>query len=615
MKIRVADYLASRLVEEGIVDCFSVTGGGAMHLNDAFGHRKGLRVTYNHHEQACAIAAESYARLTQRIAAVCVTSGPGGTNALTGVLGGWLDSIPMLVFSGQVKYSTTIASTDLPLRQLGDQEYNIVDSVRPMTKYCAMVTDVDRIAYHFEKALYIATHGRPGPCWLDIPLNVQAAIVDTDSLLHFDPDHDDFGSGCGPLRLQERVQCVEDAAVDEVFAAIQAAKAPVILAGGGIRTAKAYESFLEAIDCMGIPVCTAWNAHDLLPDEHPLYAGRPGTVGTRGGNFVLQNADLLISLACRMNIRQISYNWENFAPNAYKIAVDIDAAELAKPTVAIDMPIHADVRDFLDAVIRSGKQIAPREHAAWLEWCKGVNDRFPATLPAVNSSGSPLNPYGFIDVLSSHVPNDWSIVASNGSACVIGFQAWRVKSGQRLYTNSGCASMGYGLPAALGAAIARHGDPVLCLEGDGSLMMNLQELETVAYNRLNVKLVIINNDGYHSIRQTQTNTFDAHFTGVDEQSGVGFPRWEAIARAFDLPFYRIGDGDELTDTIDGFLASEGPAVLEAVVDTGQFFEPKLGSKRLPDGSMVSPSLEDMSPFIPDDEMRAVKASLAEALGE
>lgn len=615
MKVRVADYLAGRLVEEGISDCFSVTGGGAMHLNDAFGHRQGLKVTYNHHEQACAIAAESYARLTQRVAAVCVTSGPGGTNALTGVLGGWLDSIPMLIFSGQVKFSTTIVSTDVPLRQLGDQEFNIVDAVRPMTKYCAMVTDPLRAAYHFEKALYVATHGRPGPCWLDIPLNVQAAIVDTDELIHFDPDHDDLGSGVEPLKAQERVDSVDDDVVSRVFEAIRASKAPVILAGGGIRTAKAYDEFLRAVECLGVPVCTAWNAHDLLPDDHALYAGRPGTVGTRGGNFVLQNADLLISLACRMNIRQISYNWENFAPKAYKIAVDIDSAELAKPTLSIDLPVHADVRDFLNAVIRCGDRVDPEEHADWLAWCKDVNGRFPATLPAVDSPSAPLNPYRFVDMLSDCVPEGWSVVASNGSACVIGFQAWQVKRGQRLYTNSGCASMGYGLPAALGAAVARRGEPVVCLEGDGSLMMNLQELETVAYNKLNVKLVIINNDGYHSIRQTQTNTFNANFTGVDEKSGVGFPSWEGIAGAFGLPYFRVDGSGAIEPTIDAFLGAEGPVVLEAVVDTGQFFEPKLGAKRLPDGSMVSPSLEDMSPFISDEEMHEVKESLAEVLGE
>lgn len=614
MAIRVADYIANWLIAHGITDCFCVTGGGAMHLNDALGNNPGMYVTYNHHEQACAIAAEGYARLTQRIAVVNVTSGPGGTNAMTGVLGGWLDSIPMLVLSGQVKYETTIASTDVPLRQLGDQEYNIVDSVRPMTKYCSMVTDPSRIAYHLEKALYVATNGRPGPCWLDIPLNVQGAMVEEDQLLHFDLEHDDLGSGRTPLLKQEKVASVNAETVKKVFDLIRRAKRPVILAGGGVRTAKAYDEFLAAIDAMGIPVCTGWNAHDLLPDEHPLYVGRPGTVGLRGGNLVVQNADLLISLACRMNIRQISYNWENFAPKAYKVAVDIDSAELVKPTLSIDLPIHADVKDFLAKVASCGTCADVREHGDWLSWCKMVNEKFPATLPAQDAPSEPMNPYAFMDVLSAAAPEGQAVVASNGSACVVGFQAWRMKEGQRLFTNSGCASMGYGLPAAEGVAVALKGEPVICLEGDGSLMMNLQELETVAYNHLNIKLVIINNDGYHSIRQTQTNTFDSRFCGVDEKSGVGLPKWEGIARAFGIPFRRVTSLDAADEAVATFLAVDGPAILEAAVSTSQFFEPKLGSKRLPDGTMVSPSLEDMSPFIPDEEMAALMFELEEKTG-
>lgn len=615
MTIRVADYIANWLVSKGITDCFCVTGGGAMHLNDALGNHPDMHVTYNHHEQACAIAAEGYARLTQKIAVVNVTSGPGGTNAMTGVLGGWLDSIPMLVLSGQVKYETTIASTDIPLRQLGDQEYNIIASVKPMTKYCVMVTDPNRIAYHLEKALFIATNGRPGPCWLDIPLNVQGTIIDEAELIHFDPKHDDFGSGKEPLLKQEQVKPVDQKIISHIFELIHKAKRPVILAGGGIRTGKAYDEFIPAIEKMGIPVCTAWNAHDLIPDEYPLYAGRPGTVGLRGGNLVVQNADLLISLACRMNIRQISYNWENFASKAYKVAVDIDSAELEKPTLSIDLPIHADIKDFLHKIIKSNESVFPDEHAGWIKWCKAVNKKFPATMPATNAESSPMNPYLFIDKLSSISSDGEAIVASNGSACVIGFQTWHVKKAQRLFTNSGCASMGYGLPAAIGVAVARQGKSVLCLEGDGSLMMNLQELETVAYNRFNIKLVVINNDGYHSIRQTQTNTFNSRFCGVDKDSGVGFPKWKRIAAAFELPYYQVCSVNNCDDIISEFLSQEGPAVLEAIVSKKQFFEPKLGSRKLPDGTMLSPSLEDMSPFIAEEEMNNLLQSLGELTDE
>ena len=596
--MRLADYIADFLVDNGIHDAFSVVGGGAMFLNDALGHKDGLKVTYNHHEQACAIAAEGYARLTQRIAALCVTTGPGGTNALTGVLGGWLDSIPMLVVSGQVKFTTTVASTDVPVRQLGDQEWHIVDTVRDMTKYAVMVTEPSEIAYHLEKALWLSTHGRPGPTWIDVPINVQSAQVDPDSLAHFDPESE----GVDSLPRWERAGRAHESDLDDLFDLIDGAEAPVILAGGGIRTGRAYDEFRRFVDLAGIPVCTAWNAHDLLPDEHPLYAGRPGTVGTRGGNFVIQNADLVISLACRMNIRQISYNWENFAKNAKLVAVDIDSAELEKPTLDVAVPIHADIKQFLEVAIDKAQQRKLRSHGAWVEWCRSVNDRYPACLPEYRQIATPVNPYVFFDELSRQLPQGQVTVASNGAACVCSFQAMRVKEGQRLFTNSGVASMGYGLPAALGAAVALDGASVICVEGDGSLMMNLQELETVAYNKLNMKLVILNNDGYHSIRQTQTNTFNANFCGLDPESGVGFPQWERVAHAFGLPYIRIDSTDGLEEGVSALLASEGPIVCEVVVGHEQNFEPKLSSRRLSDGTIVSPSLEDMSPFLDEAEL-------------
>ena len=597
--MRVADYMAQFIVGYGITDLFSVVGGGAMHLNDAFGHHGGLHVTYNHHEQACAMAAESYARLTGRIAAVCVTTGPGGTNAITGVLGGWLDSIPMLVISGQVKFTTTVASCpELGLRQLGDQEWHIVDTVRDMTKYAVMVTDPLRVSYHLEKALYAATHGRPGPCWVDVPLNVQAAEIDLDDLVHFDASRE----GVGSLPAREYPEPVSAAIVSDLFARVHAAKAPVILAGGGIRTAHAYDEFRSFIAKLQIPVCTAWNAHDLMADDDELYAGRPGTVGTRGGNFVIQNADLVISLACRMNVRQVSYNWENFARGAYLVAVDIDEAELAKPTLSIDLPIHADIRDFLGVANRHPECFDRSEHQSWHEFCQNLNRRYPADLPAYKERRTPVNPYYFLDVLSRRLPADQVTVTSNGAACVCSFQTMRIKQGQRLFTNSGVASMGYGLPAAVGAAVARGGGSVLCIEGDGSIMMNLQELETISYNGLNVKVVILNNDGYHSIRQTQTNTFNANFCGVDKDSGVGSPNWGRVAAAFDLPFVRIDSTDGLTAAIDALLATDGPVVCEAVVGHEQNFEPKLSSRRLDDGTIISPSLEDMSPFLSREEM-------------
>lgn len=577
---RLADYMADFLVEHDMTQQFTVTGGGAMHLNDAFGHRSGLHCTYNHHEQACAIAAEGYTRATGKLCSVCVTTGPGGTNALTGVLGSWLDSIPMFVISGQVKFSTTVASCpDLHLRQLGDQEFSIVDCVKSMTKYAVMVTDPNEIRYHMEKALYLATHGRPGPVWLDIPINVQAAKIDTDALSGYNAEEE-------PLKP-------DPAQLDELVRRVRAAKRPVILAGEGIRIAGEKESFLALADAWRIPVVTAWNAHDLMADDNPWYCGRPGTVGTRGGNFVVQNADLVLSLGCRMNIRQISYNWENFAKNAYLAYVDIDAAELNKPTLSVDLKIHADLRDVLPLL----GQTKVGEHDKWLAWSRKVNEKYPADLPEYYSKKSPINPYVFMRRLSEQFAEDETVVSANGSACVCGFQAMRIRGHQRIFTNSGCASMGYGLPAAVGAAVGLGGKRVVCLEGDGSIQMNLQELQTCVHNRLNIKLIWLNNEGYHSIRQTQTNTFHANFCGVSKENGVSFPAAEKIAAAYGIPYLKADNLDTLDETIARLFETDGMVILEAVLDKEQFFAPKLSSKSLPDGTIVSPSLEDMYPFL------------------
>lgn len=435
MKKKLANYVADFLVEHGVQHMFTLTGGGAMHLNDAFGHKDGLTCIYNHHEQACAIAAEGYTRLTGRVAAVCVTSGPGGTNAMTGVLGGWLDSIPMFVVSGQVKRETTTWATDVPLRQLGDQEFQIISAVSSMTKYAHMVTEPDEIRYHLEKAWYLCQNGRGGPVWLDIPLDVQASVIETEELKGFDPRE---------LEKPEH-PVYEEKLTGEILEKIRGAKRPVVFAGTGIRLGKAYEEFLAVIEKLGIPVVTAWNAHDVLWNVHPLYCGRPGTVGTRGGNFVVQNSDLLLVLGCRLNIRQISYNYKDFAPGAFKIIVDIDANELRKPTVKADLPVHADVKDVLRSILATDYAGATEEQQEWLAWCREIDARYPAVLPQYYDEKKPLNPYVFMDRLSQVMEENEVVITGNGSACVISFQALQLKKGQRLFTNSGCAAMGYGL--------------------------------------------------------------------------------------------------------------------------------------------------------------------------
>ncbi len=595
MEIRVADYIAEFLADHGMKDCFMVTGGGAMHLDDAIGHNERIHCVFDHHEQACAIAAEGYTRMTGKLAAVCVTSGPGGTNAITGVMGGWLDSIPMFVLSGQVKRETTIgAYPELNLRQLGDQEFDIVSSVKNMTKYAVSVYVPREIAYHLEKAYYLALEGRRGPVWLDIPLDVQGAKIDTDELLHFDPKAE------RPWDVPE----IKDSVIEMLTAKLKASKSPLVLAGTGINPGGAREKLLKFLEKYKIPAVTAWNANDTVAFDNPYFAGMPGTVGTRPGNFAVQNADLLISLGCRMNIRMIGYNHFDFAKNAFKAAVDIDERELHKPTLRLDLPIHGDLNEFLDKMLAQDYEPAS-QHEKWVSWCRSLVEKYPSVREGMHGDGL-INPYVFIDKLFGELKCDDRIICGNGSACVITFQAAKIKQGQRMFTNSGCAAMGYGFPAALGVAVSDNSKRTVCIDGEGSFMMNLQELATVVQNKLNLKIFIINNNGYLSIRQTQTNLFKPPLIGVDHESGVGFPDFKKLADAFGLEYRRLDSEKDAEGIIREVLEGEGPVICEAVVDPTQNFEPKSSSKVLPDGRIVSPSLDDMAPFLDRSEYEGVK---------
>ncbi|MBQ9802088.1 MAG: thiamine pyrophosphate-binding protein [Clostridia bacterium] len=597
MKQRVADYVADFLLSHGICHCFTVTGGGAMYLNDALGHKEGLDCVYQHHEQACAIAAEGYTRLTGRLAAVCVTSGPGGTNALTGVLGGWLDSIPMLILSGQVKRAHLAKNCPVSgLRQLGDQEFDIVGSALGMTKYAVTVLDPKDIAYHLEKAYRLATFGRGGPVWLDLPLDVQGATVETDALRHYTPE----------AELLPQAPPFHRETARDILQKIKAAKAPLLLVGTGVRLGGAVSQLRALINKLQIPVVTAWNAGDTVAFENPHFAGMPGTVGTRAGNFAVQNCDLLLSLGCRLNIRTVGHNRGEFAKNAYRIIVDIDEKELKKPTIMPDLPICADVREVIDRLLQED-YVPSAAHAAWVNFCRALVTRYPAApVSDRESADAPLNPYTFLDCLFDHLLPTDHIICGNGSACVMTFQAAKVKEGQRMFTNSGCAAMGYGLPAAIGAAF---GDPrcrTVCIDGDGSIMMNLQELATVAYHRLNIKIVLLNNGGYHSIRQTQRNLFSAPFVGINAESGLGFPDFEIVARAFGIGYARVRSACDLQKQLDTVLKAEGPVLFEVIVDPTKDFAPKSSTKKLPDGRLVSPALEDMAPFLSGEELDAAR---------
>lgn len=591
--MKLSDYVANKVVELGVKHVFMVTGGGAMHLNHSLGTHKDLECIFNHHEQACAIGAEAYYRVNNQLPLVNVTSGPGGTNAITGVYGAFVDSIGMVVISGQVKYETTVRSTGLPLRQYGDQELDIEELVRPVTKYCAMVTDPQTIRYHLEKAFYLAKSGRPGPCWLDIPLNVQGAQIDPETLPGFDP-----------AEIQEPWKKADLLkASQKILEKIQAAKRPVVLAGSGVRLSGAYKQFIGLVDKLEIPVVTAWNAHDAIWNDHPYYVGRPGTVGDRAGNFVVQNADLLLILGSRLNIRQVSYNWPSFAREAYKIWVDIDELELKKPNVRPDYPVVADLKDLLPALLQTDYQGPTADHKWWLDWSKERKNKFPIVIPEYWDNQK-VNPYCFMEKLFEQLPENRKVITGNGSACVTSFQAAYIKPGQRLWTNSGCATMGYDLPGAIGVNKATGGEMVVCLAGDGSIMMNLQELQTIAGSNLPIKIFLLNNSGYVSIFQTHRNFFGGVEVGGGPKSGVSFPSFEKISKAFDIPYQAAKNHGELEGAIKQTLEGSGPSLCEIFLDENVVFAPKLGAKQHPDGRITSPPLEDLSPFLARDELQS-----------
>jgi len=592
MKIKVSNYISAFLVEHGIDTMFTVTGGGAMHLNDAFGHQQGLKCFYNHHEQACAIAAEAYARLHNRIAAVCVTTGPGGTNAITGVVGGWLDSIPMLIISGQVRYDTTARGSGLNLRAMGDQEFDITKAVDCMTKYSEMVIDPNKIRYCLEKALKLAQSGRPGPCWLDIPMNVQGAYIETDDLVGYEGEEDEI-----------LPPSVSDETADKVLDLIAQSSRPVFNVGNGVRIAGAHEVFYRVANKLNIPVVTGWNSIDCIEDEHDLYVGRAGIMGDRPGNFAVQNSDLLLSVGSRLSIRQVGYNYQTWARAAKKIVVDIDSEELKKPNVNPDYPIWADAKDFLEALER---RIDARgfsfPKSEWHNICTDWKIKYPVVLPK-HYEDEQANVYAFIKELSSKLNEGTVTVVGNGSACVVGSHAYVIKKNQRFIINSAIASMGYDLPAAIGTAAAIAPDDVILITGDGSIQMNLQEIQTIIQNKMPIKTFMINNDGYHSIRQSQMNFFGAPLVGVGTDSGdLSFPDMSKLIPAYGMKYYRCDKNKELGKIIDEVLAQEGPVFCEIIVSPEQKFEPKASSKRLEDGSIVSAPLEDLAPFLPREEL-------------
>ena len=584
--MRVADYIWKTLADLGTRHVFLVTGGGAMHLNDALGREARIRYVCNLHEQACAMAAEGYARQSGMPGVICVTTGPGGTNALTGVMGAWLDSVPMVVISGQIKRATMITSCpDLKLRQLGDQEFNIVDAAKPMTKMAKTVMSVDEIAGTLATAWRLCQEGRPGPVWIDVPLDIQAAQMP-----------ESVPAPLSPTRA--------DGPVPNLAAALEllkTARRPAIVAGSGIRNAKAADLFLKAAEAWHIPVLTSISGIDLIPSDHGLFFGRPGILGERPANFILQNADLLLVLGTRMGLRIIGYAHDKLARAATRVMVDVDEAELRKPTFRVDVPVHADAGDFLRAALAALPALPAR--ADWLAYCRRVKARYPVILPAHRARTDYVSSYVLPEAVVRHAPADLTVVTSNGIAYTSTFQSIPVRKGMRMFSNEACASMGYGLPAAIGAAFAGGPDrTVACFEGDGSIQMNLQELQTLVTYRLPLKLFVYNNDGYLSIKTTQRAFFGGFFVGSEPGSGVRLPSLERLAAAYGLPYFRLANNRDLDATLPEVFATEGPVLVEVSLDPFEELGPKAASRKLPDGRMVSAPLEDMAPFLSREEL-------------
>ena len=599
-KIKLSDFVAKYLKEHhNVKHFFMVSGGGAMHLNDSLGRY--INYTANHHEQACAIAAEGYSRLKgDTLSVVNVTTGPGGLNTLNGVFGQWTDSVPVLYISGQVKTTTTMQHyPNMNVRQLGDQEVDIISVVKPLTKYAKMVTDKNKIKYHIDKAIYEATTGRFGPVWLDIPIDIQASIIEEDELVEFNSQNEKL-----------EVICQNDE-LEEVLNKFAIAKKPLIVCGHGIRLSNQIDNFYKLIEKLNVPVVTTFNGFDIMEDDNPFYIGRIGTVGQRAGNFALQNADCVLFLGTRNNIRQASYNYENFAKNAFKIVVDIDKNELYKPTVDVDLKINADLKTFIPQMLEklNDDNFKVSYSPKWLEFAQKLKNKysFYKTNEYQQNENEALNPYYFIHQLTNELDKNDIVIMANGSACVCTYQVAKVKKGQRYILNSGNASMGYDLPCAIGAAIKNLETKdsskrrIICIAGDGSIMMNLQELETIKYNKLPIKLFVLNNSGYSSIRQTQRNFFKGHMTGSGNDSGVSVPEFYNIAKGFNLNATKINKAKNLNAQIKEVLDFDGFILCEAILKEEYSFSPKLSSRKLDDGTMVSPSLEDMFPFISREE--------------
>lgn len=583
---RVADYIADFVESLGVSHVFLLPGGGAMHLNDAVGKHPRLEVVACHHEQAAAIAAEAYGRIQQNIGVAMVTTGPGATNAVTAVAGAWIESVPLLVLSGQVKRADLLRGS--PLRQKGVQEVDIVSIVRPITKYAVTVERPEDIRRELERATFLARTGRAGPVWIDVPLDVQGAPIDPTSLEGWQSD-----AAVAPV--------IDTAQLAQIRTLLENAERPLILAGHGVRLSGAAAAFRDWVEAMGVPVVTTWNALDLLPYDHPLYVGRPGVVALRAPNFAVQNADLLIAIGSRLDNIITAYAPRDFARHARKVVVDVDAHEIAKLDMPIDVAITSDAGDFIRALNTSARCERPQWLARCADWKAryGVNDGQP--FPTQGA----ISHFHFADALSDAVPADTLVsTGSSGLAVEVFYTVFRNRPGQRVFLTSGLGAMGYGLPAAIGACLANGRRPMVAVESDGSLQLNLQELATLRGQNLPICLVVMNNGGYASIRNTQRNYFESRFVGTGPEAGLWMPDLQELARTYELPYLRISDAAELVVGLAQAVTAPRPMIVEVMLQHDEVLAPKVAAVPQANGSMASMPLEDMSPLLPLEQLQA-----------
>jgi len=625
--MRLADYVMSFVAQQGVKHVFLLTGGGAMHLNDALARSQDLSFVCTHHEQAAAIAAENYSKATNNFGVVMVTTGPGGTNAITGVVGGWLDSTPMMVLSGQVKRADRMYLADgtkLGVRQRGSQEVDIVSIVKPVTKYAVTIVDPQSIRYHLEKAAHLARTGRPGPVWIDIPIDVQAAPIEPQSLKAFDPAELLAGGDIGSKQLLEKD-------IDELLERLGRAERPFIFAGNGVRVSGGAAAFEKLVRKLNIPVGLTWLAMDLLDDDDPLFVGRPGTVASRAANFALQNADFVLVIGTRLDPPLMGWDPKQFARGAYKVVVDIDPAELKKLEGGIDQAICADAREFIDLMIKelasnsarreramgasfggqAGEQVGAgidseqigKARSAWLQRCRDWKASYPIVLQEHRSPGK-VSLYHLAEVIGEEVgANDRVVSGSSGSAIEVFLLAYKAKKGRRVFHTAGLGAMGYGIAASIGVCVGCGGKKTICVDGDGGLQLNIQELATMAHLKLPIKLFVLNNLGYASIRATQRSYFGGPNIGCDEKTGITVPDYRKVAKAYGIKSYVIENNDNLRESVRKVLRGRGPAVCDIRIIPDEMRAPRVISTQRPDGSFVSKPLEDLFPFLERDEFR------------